>query len=247
MKEELGDRWLGPTSSASAHRRCWAISSGSSSITSPAPIRRRGGMRRGEPMPASLSCSAGRPGAEQTGGDLPTSRKSSRAWITGPAPESAARGAGGLDRHRTMGGLRRSSSTAALRVLHRWPREETSRPQPGHGRCAGQLSRPRRRDLDAAVTRRAGRREMGEAGRPRARAVCSMPSRGCCRNTPPLRGAGDARQRQADPREPRHRHPPGARHFYHHAGMAQLMEANCPDRVGAWASAGRSSRGTSRC
>lgn len=37
-----------------------------------------------------------------------------------------------------------------------------------------------------------------------------------------------------------------ARHFYYHAGMAQLMEPNCPT-ARRWVSAARSSRGTSRC
>jgi aldehyde dehydrogenase (NAD+) len=37
-----------------------------------------------------------------------------------------------------------------------------------------------------------------------------------------------------------------ARHFYHHAGWAQLLDAEFPG-TRAWGSAGRSCRGTSRC
>jgi aldehyde dehydrogenase (NAD+) len=38
-----------------------------------------------------------------------------------------------------------------------------------------------------------------------------------------------------------------ARHFYHHAGWAQLMDAEMPDWTARSASSARSSRGTSRC
>ena len=51
---------------------------------------------------------------------------------------------------------------------------------------------------------------------------------------PALRGPRSARQRQAHPRDARHRIPLVARHFYHHAGWAQLLETEFPGyhRVG---------------
>jgi hypothetical protein len=136
----------------------------------------------------------------------------------GPAPESDAEARPG------------SPCAARLRAFHRRGvhrirgdlRHEEPRARrdwPGH---AGSTD-----DVDAAVAPRPRARN-GRSCRPRAREIPLRNRPAPAEARPPLRGAGNARQRQADPRGRDIDVPLAQRHFYYHAGIAQLMQKNCP-------------------
>jgi aldehyde dehydrogenase (NAD+) len=159
----------------------------------------------------------------------------------GPAPEAAGEALAWLDgpRAAVRGFIERRFTEA---------RRDLREPQPRDGRaCWRRLTQATAADVDAAVAAarkaqpgwaKAGRAWAG-AGALCAGAAVQKHARlfavlETLDNGKPIRESRDIDV------------PLVARHFYFHAGMAQLMEASCPTarRTG---SAARSSRGTSRC
>jgi hypothetical protein len=203
MKEELGDRWLRPTSSASAPARCSPTSSGSSSTSSPAATRR-------PPPPDGLT------------GDRQPSDQPAEIFETNhglrPAPESAAPGAAWLERaRRRFGHLHRRRVAAPARA-------STSTVQSGTGQVLAEVaqgSRPTWTPRSPAA--RAALPAWQALGGTRVRATCTR-SRAVQKharffavlesldNGKPIRESRDIDI------------PLVARHFYHHAGWAQLFE-----------------------
>ncbi len=159
----------------------------------------------------------------------------------GPAPESAAEALAWLAEPRPAFGqfvngaftARATASTAATR-----------RP----GEVLARVSQATDADVDAAVkaARRAqpGWAQLGGPGR--ARVLYAL-ARLVQKQSRLFAVLEIARQRQADPREPRHRHAAGRAAFLlprRHGAADGGRTARRPSR---WASAARSSRGTFRC
>ena len=121
----------------------------------------------------------------------------------GPAPESAAEALAWLARRPRQFGLfiDGAFTTPGKTFAARNPATgETARP--GHASHAeGRRCRRQGRPHGPAA--------MGEARRPRPGAVALRAGPAGAEAIAPVRGAGNAGQRQADPREPRHRYPAG--------------------------------------
>ncbi len=141
----------------------------------------------------------------------------------GPAPESAAEAVAWLDTHSGRFGhfIDGAFTQAGRNLFHQ---------QSGHGRASG---RGHPRVCRRCRCRRRGRAsrpaQMGPTGGPRAGAapLCAGAARPEAR--PPARGARNARQRQADPRNPRHRHAAGRAPLLPSRRLAQLLPAELPD------------------
>ena len=134
-----------------------------------------------------------------------------RPWNTARRRKAAPRRAAWLAR-----------TTGPFRPLHRRrlaPRRGGDASTAAIRRPASVLAehraRPSEADIDAAVPRRARRSPAGRqlGGHGRARVPLRHRPRLVQQHARLLRGAGDPRQRQADPRDPRHRHPAGRAPF----------------------------------
>ena len=162
----------------------------------------------------------------------------------GPAPESAS--AGDRVARRATGGASASSSTARFTA----PGHELLRDrQPGDRRSPSRAS-PRRAAADVdRGGRRGPRAQPGWAQLPATRApATSTPSRARCRSTARLLAVLETLDNGKPIRETRDIDIPlVARHFYHHAGWAQLHGRASSPATRRSASSARSSRGTSRC
>ena len=161
----------------------------------------------------------------------------------GPAPEAVA------PAHRVAGASTAgdSGSSSAARGPSRVRRP--SRPEPGHrqaARPADPGGRRRRGSRGACGPRRAARMVGASAGTARARHLYAVARQiqkqsrffavlESLDNGKPIRESRDIDV------------PLVARHFYHHAGWAQLMERELPGRVPRRRDRRRSFPGTSRC
>ncbi len=99
---------------------------------------------------------------------------------------------------------------------------------PANGQTLARVAQGSAADVDAAV--KAARKAFPAWSKLSGhdRAATSMPSPAPSRARAFPLCDGDDGQWQAHPRVPRHRHPLVARHFYHHAGWAELIEDEFP-------------------
>jgi aldehyde dehydrogenase (NAD+) len=101
---------------------------------------------------------------------------------------------------------------------------------PSNGEKLASIAQGSAADVDAAVQSARVASPKWRALTPHARArylVCAGPV--SAEAFAPARRAGNHGQRQADPREPRHRYSSGRAAFYYHAGWAQLLEQEFPE------------------
>ncbi len=232
MKEELGDRWLQPD----------LFRFGASALLT--DIERQlehfvtGRYSAAHRHPMAVTCtSRSRP-------HEPTSPRSSRPWSTARRPRAAEPAHAWLDAHdrRVRALHRRRLDAGRRRDLRR--RSTRPRAKPLAHVAAGHRSRRRRAPSRRRARRcRRGRRSAATA----ARATCTRSRAQVQKHSAPARRARDAGQRQADPRDARHRRaarraallPPRRLGAAHGAASSPATSRS------AWS--GRSSRGTSRC
>ena len=173
------------------------------------------------------------------------SPRSSRRWTTAPRPRAAGP---------RSAGSRRTTRRFGLFIGGEWRepargRVPSRRSIPATGKPLARVAQATAADVDArgaappARRSPAGGRSAG-TGAP----ATSTPSRGRSRSTRRLFAVLEiARQRQADPRVARHRHPAGRPPLLPPRRLgAAHGAASCPTRC-RWAWSGRSSPGTSRC
>ena len=163
----------------------------------------------------------------------------------GPAPEASAAGA--------RVAAARTAATSASSSAAKWVRPRPAKTFETINPATGQaLARVAQAGEDATSTRRcrgargASRRGRALGGHARARHLYAL-ARGGPEALAPARGAGDPRQRQADPRDARHRHPARRAPLLPSCRLGAADGERVRRATGRSASSGRSSRGTSRC
>ena len=141
----------------------------------------------------------------------------------GPAPEIAAEALAWLvDQGDRFGHFIDGAFTA--------PGDGFESRNPATGEVLATLTQATQADVDAAVAaaRKAQPKWEKLGGHGRAQVpLCHRTA--AAKTQPPVCGARNARQRQTDPRSRDIDMPLAQRHFYYHAGMAQLMESELPD------------------